>query len=453
MCGIDGMFAPSENVVSFLPFGLVALQHRGQEGAGLSWSDGEYIITYKDFGLVREVLNARRLQGQEGFIGIGQVRYSTTGRHENWQNLQPISSGYSTIAHNGNLVNSEQLRKILIKKGVEFNSTTDTEIIANQIHRLGRNIRERIIEGMNKYFIGAYSVLTLTRTKLIAFRDPWGFRPLSIGQTSEGYYVIASETCALDKMKARFWRDVMPGEMIVINEDGFEGKIVTPPRKPSFCIFEAVYFSRPDSLLMNGSLEVGEMRKRAGRFLAQNDDIEADAVIGVPDSGIYYALGYQEASGIKYDELVVKDPFSIRIFIQPEERGKESKLKWNPRVSVSGKRLVVVDDSIVRGINSKQFINQLWERGAKEVHYRVGSAPIRYPCFYGIDTANRKELIAANLSIKEIEKYLKVTTLKYLPFEEMVASTGHKADEFCLACFDGHYPTPVPKERNKHLFD
>ncbi|MEW5706011.1 MAG: amidophosphoribosyltransferase [Actinomycetota bacterium] len=448
-CGVFGVYAPGEEVSRLTYFGLHALQHRGQESAGIAVVDDGSIITYKDLGLIPQVFDERNLASLKGDIAIGHVRYSTTGSPL-WENAQPIYKAYEggslALAHNGNLINTKELRTMLSKRGFRFRSTSDSEVIASLIaSQAGGGIENAIVEAM-KQLHGAYSLVILTENQLFAVRDPYGIRPLAIGKLKNNF-VVASESCALDIIGAKYLRDVKPGELLTIDKDGLSSLQAVKPQKPSLCIFEFIYFARPDTKLYNRLLY--SAREAAGIELAKEAPCDADMVIGVPDSGVPSAIGFSQQSGIPYREGLVKNRYVGRTFIQPTQiiRQVGIKLKLNPLTEViSGKRIVVVDDSIVRGNTSKKLIKMLRNAGAKEVHMRVSSPPVKWPCFYGIDTADQGQLIAANNSIEGIRNFIGADSLSYLSQEGLVRSTGNAEENFCLACFNGRYPIELPDD-------
>lgn len=448
-CGVIGVYAPGEESARLIYFGLHALQHRGQESAGIAVSDGTSILVYKEMGLVPQVFDERNLASLTGGIAIGHVRYSTTGS-THWENAQPVYRSYAqgtlALAHNGNLINTQELRQMLQRNGSRFRSTSDSEVIAELIaHYSEKMALEEAIKETMKQLKGAYSVVVLTEDKLIAFRDPFGIRPLSLGRLSGGY-VVASETCGIDIVGAEFIRDIEPGEMLIIDKEGLKPEQAIPST-PALCVFEFIYFARPDSYLYGTLLY--HARWRMGMALAKESPVEADLVIPVPDSGTPAAVGYAEASGIPFGEGLIKNRYVGRTFIQPSQTIRQLgiKLKLNPLIeNIKGKRLVVVDDSIVRGNTSKKIVSVLREAGAKEVHMRISSPPVKCPCFYGIDTANRCELVASDKGIEEVRKFIGADTLCYLSFEGLVAATGRRREEFCLACFDTEYPMEIPED-------
>ncbi|HZD59634.1 MAG TPA: amidophosphoribosyltransferase [Anaerolineae bacterium] len=445
-CGIFGIYAPGEDVSKLTYFGLHALQHRGQESAGMAVSDTQSIIIYKDMGLITQVFDEVSLATLQGDIAIGHVRYSTTGS-THWENAQPVyktfKGGSLALSHNGNLINTQALRSELRRSGLRFRSTSDSEVIASLIaSNAAKGIEDSIKEAM-KHIKGAYSVLILTEKQLFAMRDPYGIRPLVIGKLGN-HFVIASESCALDIVGADYIRDVSPGELVIIDENGLRSEEAIKPEKLSLCIFEFIYFARPDTKLYGKLLY--SARESMGVELAKEAPSDADLVIGVPDSGIPAAIGYSRQSGIPYGEGLVKNRYIGRTFIQPTQVIRQTgiKLKLNPLSEViRDKRIVVVDDSIVRGNTSKKLIAMLREAGAKEIHMRISSPPVKWPCFYGIDMDDQVQLIAANKSVEEIRQFIGADSLSYLSFEGLVKSTENERENFCLACFDGDYPVAV----------
>lgn len=452
-CGVFGIYAPGEDVSKLTYFGLHALQHRGQESAGIAVVDSnKSIIIYKDMGLLTQVFNERNLASLEGDIAIGHTRYSTTGS-THWENAQPIyktfKGGSLALAHNGNLINTQKLRAKLSQNGLRFRSTSDSEVIASMIASYagkGKKIEDAIAKTMEQ-LLGAYSLVILTEKKLFAVRDPHGVRPLAIGKLN-GRYVVASESCALNIIGSDSFRDVRPGEIVVIDENGLTSIQAVKPKKSALCIFEFIYFARPDTRLYGRLLY--SAREAMGAELAKEQPCEgADLVIGVPDSGVPSAIGYAQASGLPYREGLVKNRYIGRTFIQPTQTIRQTgiKLKLNPLCEViEGKKVVVVDDSIVRGNTSKKIIEILKEAGAKEVHIRVSSPPVKWPCFYGIDTDDQKQLIAANKKVDEIREFIGADSLGYLSIRGLVKATKNKRENFCLACFDGKYPIEVPED-------
>lgn len=457
-CGVFGVYADNEDVARLTYFGLHALQHRGQESAGIAVADGHSLMVVKNLGLVPQVFTEGDLESLKGHLAVGHTRYSTTGSGKKWENAQPMISsiGPNTIAlgHNGNLVNTASLREELQALGVRFRSTTDSEVMVRLVDhftQVHHSIRGGIRDAM-RMMRGAYAVVMMSEEALYAFRDPNGVRPLVLGRLNAGRrgWVIASETCALDIVGAEYVRDVAPGELIRVKNGELESEQAVPPGPPSLCIFEFVYFARPDSV-MNGH-SVYEARRRQGMALARTKPVDADLVIGVPDSGIPGAVGYARASALPYGEGLVKNRYVGRTFISPTQslRQQGIRLKLNPlKHIIDGKRLIVVDDSIVRGNTSKQLVQLLFDAGAAEVHMRLTSPPVVWPCFYGIDTDTQEQLIAANHSIDEIRDFIGATSLAYLSLDDLVASTGCDAGDFCRACFDGDYPIEVPESVRK----
>jgi amidophosphoribosyltransferase len=459
-CGVFGIYAPAQPVSHETYLGLQALQHRGQESAGISVSDGETITVVKDMGLVTQVFTERHLAPLEGHLAIGHVRYSTTGS-SNWRNAQPVyrsvaDVGFS-LGHNGNLTNTEELAAGLgMLPGV---LTSDSELIgellageySDEPRSDGRDL-ELALEKVLPRLDGAFSLVLMDEAHLFGVRDPHGFRPLVLGRT-EGGWVIASESCALDIVGAHFVRDVEPGELVAIDASGVRS-IRFADAQPKLCVFEFVYISRPDTQLYGQS--VHGARQRMGEELAQQAPAAADMVMPVPESGVPAAQGYARASGIPYGDGFVKNRYVGRTFIQPnqKQRGAGVRVKLNPvRENIKGKRLVVVDDSIVRGTTTRQIIAMLREAGATEVHFRVSSPPYRWPCFYGLDTGKRSELLAADMSVGEIADYLGVDSLAYLELDRVLHATGSPPEAFCTACFSGDYPVPVPDHDTKHALE
>lgn len=448
-CGVFGVYAPGEDVARVTYFGLYALQHRGQESAGIAVTSGDGILVMKDMGLVSQVFDENSFVSLKGDYALGHVRYSTTGSTY-WENAQPLYDvtrrGPLALAHNGNLVNTTGLRDHLLEKGLTFTSTSDTEVICGLLNDSDSPTTAGAIEEMFPKMRGAYSVVVLTEEGLFGVRDPYGIRPLCIGSRDGGTF-LASETAALDVVGAKFLREVEPGEMVLINENGIESRRFAPPGRPALCIFEFIYFARPDSILYDRVLY--NARKEMGRHLAAESPVAADIVIGVPDSGVPAAIGFAEESGIPFGQGLIKNRYIGRTFIQPSQSIRQLgvRIKLNPlKPEIEGKRLVVVDDSIVRGTTSRKIVEILKEAGAREVHLRVSSPPIRYPCFYGIDTAVRSELIASRLTVEETRKFLGADSLHHLSMANLVKSCASPGDRFCTACFDGEYPVAVPDD-------
>jgi amidophosphoribosyltransferase len=448
MCGVFGIFGHEE--ASHLTYlGLHALQHRGQESAGIAASDGARVRSYRQMGLVADIFNEPVLAELPGKSAIGHVRYSTAGG-SHLRNAQPyqvsFAGGQLAIAHNGNFVNADEVRKSLEDAGAIFQSDSDTE---NVIHLIARSragtFENRVVDAL-KQLDGAYSMVFLTEKKLVAVRDTIGFRPLVLGRVKNAY-VIASETTALDLIEAELLREIEPGEMIVIDEDGLKSTFPFEKRPQNRCVFEYVYFARPDSKLFGDS--VFSVRKRLGAQLAKEQPVEADVCIAVPDSGVPAALGYAEASGVPFDVGLIRSHYVGRTFIEPQQsiRHFGVKLKLAPvRSTLEGKRVVVIDDSIVRGTTSRKIVKMLKSAGAREVHVRISSPPTAWPCFYGIDTPSRQELIAASHSTDEIARYVTADSLAYLSLEGLTRAAGDATGKtFCSACFSGKYPTGLPK--------
>lgn len=448
-CGVFGVFGHPE-AANLTYLGLYGLQHRGQEGAGIVVSDGKVFHTEKGVGLVADIFNEKRLKRLPGDIAIGHNRYSTAGGG-GIKNVQPIAAKFAlgslALAHNGNLVNADLLREELEKEGAIFQSTSDSEVMLHLIARSrADNFHEMVIDGL-KRVTGAYSLLLLREKELLAVRDPHGVRPLCIGML-DGSYVIASETCAFDLIGAKYIRDVEPGEMVIVSEDGIKSIRTLTGKARAHCIFEFVYFARPDSHIF-GCNNVNTVRKNFGRQLARESKVDADIVIPVPDSGVPAAIGFSEESGIPFDFGLIRSHYIGRTFIEPKQsiRHFGVKIKLNPvRNLLEGKRVVVVDDSIVRGTTSKKIIKMIREGGgAKEVHMRISSPPTVGPCFYGIDTPTRQELIAATHSLDEIKKYTTSDSLAYLSLDGL-RDTVPDSENYCTACFNNRYPIEFPGE-------
>ncbi len=449
MCGIVGI-SDHRDAAELAYLGLFALQHRGQESAGIAAAFRGELLAHRGMGLVSEVFDAQRLGTLTGRAAIGHVRYSTTGS-SNLQNAQPLvmrgPRGPLAVAHNGNLTNADDLRHRLEERGSIFHSTTDSEVIVHLIARHRGSLEDAVLDSLRQVE-GAFSLLFLapgTPGKLIAVRDPWGFRPLVMGKLNGGY-VFASETCALELMGARFVRELEPGEMAIA--EGRHAKFLKPfgARRPSACVFEHVYFARPDSTIFGANVHT--VRRQLGRELAREmKGVEADLVIPVPDSGIPAALGFSEASGIPFEMGFIRNHYVGRTFIQPQQaqREKSVHMKLHPiREVLRGKRIVLIDDSIVRGTTCRKIIRMLRKARVKAIHMAISSPPILGPCYYGIDTPAEKQLIAANLSQSEIKRYLGVESLHYLSLEAMLRAAGQgKAPGFCTACFTKDYPTSI----------
>ena len=460
-CGVFGIYSNDSNldVARETYVALYALQHRGQESCGIAVNDKGLIMSHKDIGLVHEVFNEMILNHLKGGqMAIGHVRYSTTGS-SNRENAQPLVTKYVkgtiALAHNGNLVNANELRDELEQNGAIFQTTNDSEVICYIIakERLkSDSIEEALVKAMDK-LKGAYSIVIMSPKKLIAVRDPNGFRPLSIGKIGDTY-MFASETCALDSLGAEFVRDVEPGEVVIINQDGLKSLKSNIKSKNSMCIFEFIYFARPDSIIAGGS--VHNARKEAGKYLAIEHPVEADIVCGVPDSGLDAALGYSNQSGIPYGTALIKNRYVGRTFIQPSQGERESsvKIKLNAlKASVNGKRVVLVDDSIVRGTTSAKIIQLIKDAGATEVHMRISSPPFKNPCYFGTDIDSREYLIACQMTIDEIRKSVGADSLGYLSVENLMKIPVGADCGFCAGCFTSKYPIEVPESLEKNRFE
>jgi amidophosphoribosyltransferase len=418
--------------------------------------DRETVTVTKNLGLVSRVFKESDLDSLTGDVAIGHTRYSTTGSSSSWENSQPhlsaIGSQVIALAHNGNLVNTMELRDALKVQSIRFRSTTDSEVMTTLVGYFtlkSGHIREGIRETM-RLIRGAYAAVLTTEDAVYAFRGSHGVRPLVLGKLDDRGWVVASETCALDIVGATFERDVNPGEMLKISDDGVQAEQAVPAEKPSLCMFEIVYFARPDSEMCGEGLY--EMRRRMGAALASESPVEADTVMGVPDSGVPAAVGFAEASGIPFGEGLAKNRYVGRTFISPSQtiRQQGIRMKLNPlRRSIENKRLIVVDDSIVRGNTTKKLIALLRDAGAAEIHMRVTSPPVQWPCFYGIDTDTQEQLIASHFSVEEIRDYIGADSLAYLSLPAMVEATGARAEDFCLACFNGDYPIEIPEAVKK----
>ncbi|MCR4393350.1 MAG: amidophosphoribosyltransferase [Dehalococcoidales bacterium] len=450
-CGIFGVFAPGEDVARITFFALFALQHRGQESAGIATSDGKNIQIFARMGLVSQVFSEESLAQLKGNIAIGHNRYSTTGSSRIC-NAQPILTGEGenliAVAHNGNIVNSEHLYQELCEKGYTFKSSTDSEVIANLIHSSpGHDWVEKIRHAMRR-IKGAYSLVIMTRDTLFAVRDPFGVRPLCLGKIN-GHWVVASETCALDHIGALFVREIEPGEIVSISAQGVES-YHEPSERQATCIFEYIYFARPDSVI-NGRL-VYLARQAMGARLAEEYPVEADLVVGVPDSATVAGIGYAQKSGIPHGEGLLKNRYVGRTFIAPDQRMRDLgvKMKFNPLPEIlRNKRIVLVDDSIVRGTTTPKVINLLRKAGAKEVHMRICAPPIRHPCFFGVDMASKWELIAAYKTVEQVREFIGADSLGYISLEGLIQAVGLPENKFCTACFTGEYPIPVQLHMDK----
>jgi amidophosphoribosyltransferase len=465
-CGVFGVYAPGEPVANLAYFGLYALQHRGQESAGIAVSDGEFITVVKDMGLVAQVFDERRLAPLDGHLAIGHVRYSTTGS-SSWRNAQPVyrsvgDAGFA-LGHNGNLTNTALLAEELgmlpgmLPGDRALDSTTDSALVAELIaseyssasRSDGRDL-EVALEHVLPRLRGGFSFVMMDEAHLVGVRDPHGIWPLVLGRLGDSGWVLASETAALDIVGAHFVREVAPGEMVVIDATGVREHRFAPP-DPKLCLFEFVYFARPDTMLYGRSVHAA--RQRMGEELARQAPVDADMVMPVPESGVPAAQGYARASGIPYGDGLVKNRYVGRTFIQPSQQQRDQgvRVKLNPLPeNIRGKRLVVVEDSIVRGTTTRQLVAMLREAGASEVHFRVSSPPYKWPCYYGLDTGRRSELLAADLSVGEIADFLKVDSLAYLELDRLTGATGANPEGFCTACLSGDYPIAVPVAGHDH---
>ncbi len=456
MCGVFGVRSTERDVARLTYFGLFALQHRGQESAGIAVSEGGRVTALREMGLVPQVFDEEKLAALPGEVAIGHTRYSTTGGAY-WSNAQPLvhHGAVRTVAlgHNGNLVDPTPLRDELRADRVRLDTTSDTEVIAALLGRDPAPLPDAVAATMRR-LEGAYSVVAIADGVLVAFRDPLGVRPLTLGRIGDDW-VVASETCALDLVGAEVVRDVLPGEVVWVDEEGCHAAQAVPQGRTAACIFEHVYFARPDSSL--GGTGVHAARVRMGERLAEEAPADADLVMPIPDSGTPAAVGYAKRSGIPYEEGLIKNRYVGRTFIEPDHelRRQGIRLKFNPLDEIAGRRLVVVDDSIVRGNTMRQLVQMLSEAGAAEVHVRISSPPVVSPCFYGIDMADEAELAAAHRSVEEMREHVAATSLHYLSLDGMQWATGLPEESVCRACFTRSYPTRVPDERlaAKHRFE
>jgi len=447
-CGVVGIYAPGEDVARLAYFGLFALQHRGQESAGIAVSDGRRISVHKEMGLVTQVFNEDVLSSLAGGIAIGHTRYSTTGSSV-LRNVQPLHCqsrhGCIALAHNGDLTNAAEIRSEMQAEGAVFETTSDSEVIARLISASPASTVEGAVQETMQRIRGAYSIVVLAEGKLIAIRDRYGIRPLCLGRLNGGEYIVASETCALNVIGASYIREVEPGEMLVIDERGLHEVQALPMVRHALCIFEFIYFARPDSAMYGRTLH--EARRRMGHELAKEHPApNAHIVFPIPNTGTPAAIGFAEASRKPYAEAVIKNHYVHRTFIQPDQRMRDLgvRMKLNPlKETLAGRRVVMVEDSIVRGTTTGQTVRMIRDAGAVEVHVRIASPPYKYPCFYGIDTAAQNELIAAKLSIEEIRQYIGADSLGYLSMNGLIRAIGIKKDNFCRACLDGKYPIPI----------
>jgi len=452
-CGIFGIYHHPE-AANLAYLGLYALQHRGQESAGISTADGHRVRAWRGMGYVADVFNESRLHELQGRSAIGHVRYSTAGASK-LENAQPIlidcAHGQIAVCHNGNLVNAPDLRTRLVQEGSIFQTSSDTEVV---LHLFARSkaptAEEAVVESIGQV-TGAFSILMLTRDQLIAARDPHGFRPLALGRLGDAW-IVCSETCALDLIGATHVRDVEPGEVVVISDKGLKSRKPYPPARLAHCIFEHVYFSRPDSYVFGQS--VNEVRTELGRQLARETPVEADVVVPIPDSGVCAAMGYAETSGLPFRMGLIRNHYVGRTFIQPQQsiRHFGVKVKLNPvRSILEGRRVVLLDDSIVRGTTSRKIVKMIKAAGAREVHMRISCPPTISPCFYGVDTPRRTELIAATHTLEEIRKYVQADSLAYLSLDGLLAAVGRDSGSYCTSCYTGQYPVEFPRDAGQYL--
>jgi amidophosphoribosyltransferase len=455
VCGVFGVYAPDRDVARLTYFGLFALQHRGQESAGIAVSEQGRLTALRDLGLVTQVFNEQKLHGLPGQVAIGHTRYSTTGSSQ-WSNAQPLlqhgRARTVALGHNGNLVNVSALRDELSTAGVTLRATSDSEVIAALIANDEAPLEQAVANTMAR-LEGAYSIVALSEGRLVAFRDPHGFRPLVLGCIHDDW-VVASETCALDLVGADFVREVERGEAVLADGEGLRTVQAVEPASPgALCIFEFFYLARPDSRL--SGIEVHGARVRMGERLAQEAPAEADLVLPIPDSGTPAAIGFSRALGIPFSEGLIKNRYVGRTFIQPDQelRRQGIRLKFNPLAEVAGKRLVVVDDSIVRGNTTREIVQMLFDAGAAEVHVRISSPPVIGQCFYGIDLADPAELVASAKTVDEVRGYIGATSLAYLSHDGLVEATSRPESELCRACLTREYPTAVPAEHAKLRFE
>ena len=455
-CGVFGIYSQKlMNVTEITYLGLYALQHRGQESAGIAISDGKDVVCHKGMGLVCDVFNREEIEKSNGFSAIGHVRYSTTGS-SNLDNAQPILSrcklGSIAIAHNGNLVNADVIRELLEDGGVIFQTSNDSEVVLNLIARGAKKGIERAVVDAIQAVKGSYAMVILTEGKLIGVRDPHGIRPLCIGKLDENY-ILCSESCAIDALGGEFIRDVKPGEIVIIDNDGLKSINFAEKTKCETCSFEYIYFARPDSTI--DGINVYSSRVRAGIELYKECPVEADVVIGVPDSGIPAAIGFSTVSNIPYGVGLIKNKYVGRTFIEPSQelREKAVSVKLNAlKVNIEGKRVVLIDDSIVRGTTSVKLVEMLRRAGAKEVHLRIASPPVKFPCYFGIDTPYRNELIASSIDTEGIRQEIGADSLAYLSINGLLSSLKAEGG-FCLGCFNGIYPISAPIETGKLIFE
>ena len=452
-CGVFGIFGHPE-AANMTYLGLYALQHRGQESAGIAASDGQQVRISRAMGYVADTFDGQTLSELPGALAIGHVRYSTAGESK-LLNAQPIlidcAHGQIAICHNGNLVNARELRDELVRQGSIFQSNSDTEVILHLYAKSkARNVEDAIVESVSQAE-GAFSLVMLTRDRLVAIRDPHGFRPLALGRLGEAY-VVCSETCAMDLIGATYERDVEPGEVLIISADGVRSIKAFPPAPLAHCIFEHVYFARPDSYVFGRS--VNEVRTELGRVLAREQPVAADVVVPVPDSGVSAAMGYAEASGVPLRMGLIRNHYVGRTFIQPQAsiRHFGVKVKLNPVRSVlSERRVILVDDSLVRGTTSQKIVRMVRAAGAKEVHVRISCPPTISPCFYGVDTPRKAELIAATHTLEEIREFLEADSVAYLSLEGLLSTVGSERGSYCSSCYTGNYPVEFPRDEATYL--
>jgi amidophosphoribosyltransferase len=456
VCGVFGVYAPERDVARLTYFGLFALQHRGQESAGIAVSEDGRLTGLRDLGLVTQVFNEQKLHGLRGQVAIGHTRYSTTGSSQ-WANAQPlVGHGRArtvALGHNGNLVNTGELRDELRADGIALRSSSDSELIAALIANDPAPLEDAVAGAMAR-LEGAYSVVALTEGRLVALRDAHGFRPLVLGQIDGGDWVVASETCALDLVGAELVREVAPGEVVIADSNGLHARqALERADGGALCIFEFFYLARPDSKL--DGIEVHSARVRMGERLAQESPVEADLVLPIPDSGTPAAIGFARELGIPFSEGLIKNRYVGRTFIQPDQemRQQGARLKYNPVAEVAGKRIVAVDDSIIRGTTTRQIVRMLFDAGAAEVHIRVSSPPVIGQCFYGIDLADPSEMVASRMTVDEICEHIGATSLAYLSHDGLVEATQRPASGLCRACLTREYPTEIPAQHEKLRFE
>jgi amidophosphoribosyltransferase len=449
-CGVFGVYAPDHDVARLAYFALFALQHRGQESAGIATSEGGHIMTVRDLGLVSQVFDEQKLQALQGDMAVAHVRYSTTGSSA-WENAQPVYRSdvrQLALAHNGNLINAVELHSELTDQGVQFRGTSDSEIIAALLSTHEADTIEDALADVMPRLEGAFSTVVMTKDSVVAFRDGHGLRPLSLGRIGDRY-CVASESCAFDIIGGELLREVQPGEMISLGERGIETRQVIEGERQAFCVFEHIYFARPDSILEGNRTQVS--RRKMGEILWRESPVDADVVIAVPDSGNPAATGYSKASGIARDDGLIKNRYVARTFIQPgqELRKHGLRMKFNPlREVVEGKRLVVVDDSIVRGNTTRQIVKMLRDAGALEVHMRISAPPIRHPCHYGVDMSTTQEMVAHGRTVEEIATELDCDSLAYLSLDGVYEAIRGTRETHCDACFSGNYPLERTEDAN-----